>query len=191
MQKGLLLILSGPSGVGKDTVFRSLLRRMPELRKTVSVTTRPARDGEVDGREYIFVDRERFEAMIEEGLFLEWADVHGNLYGTPADQVNRIRSQGSDVVLVIDVQGAESIRRKFRDALTIFLFPPSQDELLRRLAGRGTEDEDALSRRLLEADREMQTADKYDYRIVNENIDDTVTELEKIVRNERSCRREG
>lgn len=189
MKEGLLIIISGPSGVGKDTVFKELNKRLPDLRKSISVTTRPMREGEINGRDYIFVERKRFEQMIAENCFLEWASVHANYYGTPADEVMRLRGEGRDVVLVIDVQGAEKVAGAVSDALTIFLVPPSRAELVRRLTERGTEDRQAIERRLIEADREIAVSSAYDYIIVNDVMDKTVSELAEIIQNESRRRK--
>jgi len=189
LKEGLLIIISGPSGVGKDTVFKELNKRLPDLRKSISVTTRPMREGEINGRDYIFVERKRFEQMIAENRFLEWASVHANYYGTPADEVMRLRGEGRDVVLVIDVQGAEKVAGAVSDALTIFLVPPSRAELVRRLTERGTEDRQAIERRLIEADREIAVSSAYDYIIVNDVMDKTVSELAEIIQNESRRRK--
>ncbi len=189
MKEGLLIIISGPSGVGKDTVFKELNKRLPDLRKSVSVTTRPMREGEINGRDYIFVEQKGFEQMIAENRFLEWASVHANYYGTPADEVARLRNEGRDVVLVIDVQGAERVAGAVSDALTIFLVPPSHAELARRLTERGTEDGQAIKRRLIEADREIAVSAAYDYIVVNDVVDRAVSELAEIIQNERRRRK--
>ena len=191
MPKAPLIILSGPSGCGKSTVVRHLLARgdLP-LRVSVSATTRAMRDGEAAGVSYHFWDRGRFERERGLGGFLEWAEVHGNLYGTLRAEVEPYREQGTGVILVIDVQGAERVRQACPDAVSIFLEPPSPEVLEQRLRGRGTEDEATIQRRLDVARRELARAGEYQYRVVSDDLDRTVAEVHDIIRRcfERSYR---
>lgn len=184
----LLIVLSGPSGVGKDAV----LQRMRELGKpfhyTVTATTRPIRSGEIDGVDYVFVDREQFQSMIVNKQLLEYAEVYGNWYGVPSEPVKDALGKGKDVILKIDVQGAENIRKKTTEAVYVFLAPPSLQELERRLRERMTDSEEALTRRLKTASGEMQDARKFDHVVVNRNerIDDAVADIMGIVEQEQS-----
>lgn len=184
----LLIVLSGPSGVGKDAV----LQRMRELGKpfhyTVTATTRPIRSGEIDGVDYVFVDREQFQSMIVDKQLLEYAEVYGNWYGVPSEPVKDALGKGKDVILKIDVQGAENIRKKTTEAVYVFLAPPSLQELERRLRERMTDSEEALTRRLKTASAEMQDARKFDHVVVNRNerIDDAVADIMEIVEQEQS-----
>ena len=183
----LLIILSGPSGVGKDAV----LARMKELGKpyhfTVTATTRPRRESEREGVDYIFVTTDEFRRMIDSGEMLEWAEVHEHLYGVPRSQVADALSEGRDVIVKPDVQGAATIKRLSPDALTIFLAPPDMDELARRLKSRMTETPENLVLRLETAELEMQEATKFDYVVVNRqgDLDAAVEEIGRIVENER------
>jgi guanylate kinase len=179
--RGRLVVLSGPSAVGKDTVLGRVVELLPDLRRSVSHTSRAARPGEVDGREYSFVDRDRFEAMRAAGEFLETATVHGNLYGTAAAQVERLLASGHDVVLKIDIQGAAQIRRIRPDAIFIFLAPPSRDELLQRLLQRETESPAELETRIRDADSELAEAPKYQYLVVNDDVERAAREIAAIV----------
>jgi len=190
MTEGLLIVLSAPSGCGKSTVLKRLMARLPGLVFSVSHTTRAPRGGEKDGRDYFFVDRERFANLRDRqpSGFLEWAEVHGNLYGTGRDGVEKQRAAGLDVLLDIDVQGAAQVRR-MADPVTVFLAPPSLEELARRLRGRGSEDETTLSLRLDNAAREMDAAAAYDYLIVNDDLDEAVESLRCILVAERLRRR--
>ncbi len=169
--RGRLLVLSGPSGVGKDTVIHALLDLRPDLHRPVAFTTRAPRPGEIDGREYSFVAPAEFEARRARGEFLETARVHGHLYGTSRDRVEVLRDRGLDVVLKIDVQGAAQLRQTLSDALFVFLAPPSRQELLARLVGRATESPEELRRRTADADRELAEAGWYHHVVVNEEVD--------------------
>jgi guanylate kinase len=184
--KGLVLVVSGPSGVGKGTVIRHLLPMCPRLRESVSYTTREPRDGEVEGKDYHFVGTQDFERRKTAGDFLEWAVVHRDqCYGTSRSQVRQALAQGHDVVLEIDCQGAEQVRREWRDAVLVFVAPPTWAELVRRLRGRDTEDEAEVQKRIDSAFREIGELCKYDYLIVNVDSRASAEELAAIVAAER------
>ncbi len=181
MKKGLLIVLSGPSGVGKGTMYSRLLKTLPSLTVSVSATTRKPREGERDGVHYFFVDKDKFESMRANGEFLEWAETVGNYYGTPKAPVLRKLSEGSDVLLEIDVKGARQIKAAYPDCVTVFVLPPSKAELERRLKGRGTETEEQVKARLSLAVKEIGESDEFDYRVVNADIDTAVAEVIKII----------
>ena len=187
-RRGLLIVLSAPSGTGKTTLVTRLVERVPDLVRSRSYTSRAARPGEVDGVDYHFVAPARFREMIEAGAFLEWADVFGRLYGTGAAETERCRAAGLDVVLVIDVQGAAQVRRRARDAVSVFVLPPSFGALEERLRGRGGDAaaKADLARRLRVARREVGMIDDYDYVVVNDELDACVDRLRHIVLAERS-----
>ena len=187
-RRGLLIILSAPSGTGKTTLVSRLVRRVPGLVRSRSYTSRAARAGEVDGVDYHFVAPARFRDMIAAGVFLEWADVFGRLYGTSAAETDRHRAAGRDVLLVIDVQGARQVRRQARDAVGIFVLAPSFRALQERLRDRGRESaaEADVERRLCAARREVEMIDEYDYVVVNDEIDACVDLLQHIVLAERA-----
>lgn len=168
---GRLYIVSGPSGAGKSSLCSALLQRCPNLNLSISSTTRSPRPGEVDGREYHFLTRERFEADVAEGLFLEWANVHGNLYGTRLPDVESLLDAGKDVLLEIDWQGAAQVARRLPEARRIFILPPSLDVLRERLTGRGQDDAAVIERRVAAAEAEMAHADEAHIRIVNEKFE--------------------
>jgi guanylate kinase len=170
MKKGLLIILSGPSGVGKGTV-RSIFVKDPSLNIafSVSMTTRPQRPGEVDGVDYHFVSKERFLEAIAQDELIEYAEFVGNYYGTPLKAVEDLRNQGKNVLLEIEVQGASQVKAKVADALTIFLVPPSMEELEKRIRGRRTEDEAIVSKRLAKASKEMELVGSYKFVVCNED----------------------
>jgi guanylate kinase len=183
---GLLFIVSAPSGAGKTTIVERLVERVPHLRMSRSYTSRPARAGEADGVDYNFVSRDRFEAMIAAGDFLEWADVFGNLYGTCASDTERMLAAGDDVVLVIDVQGARKVRRKGVPATTVFVMPPSFAVLEQRLRGRSKDAEAAVQRRLQVARDEVASFTDYDYVVINDELDGSIDRLRAIVLAERA-----
>jgi guanylate kinase len=179
--RGRLFVISGPSGVGKGTVVQRLLRARPDLVFAVSSTTRAPRPGEIEGRHYLFVSPRRFDEMVAGDAFLEWAEVFGARYGTPAEEVERARRDGRDVLLEVDVQGARSVRRRVPDAVLIFLEPPTEEELARRLRARGTEAGAALERRLAEARRELAEAEWFDHRIVNDDVEEAASRVLAII----------
>jgi guanylate kinase len=184
---GLLFVVSAPSGTGKTTVVDRLVERSPRLTRSRSYTSRGRRTGEVEGVDYNFVSRDRFEAMIREDAFLEWADIFGNLYGTGREATELELAAGRDLVLVIDVQGARQVRHRLPGrAVEIFVLPPSFEVLAARLRGRNKDAEDSMSRRLATASREVNAVEEYDYVVVNDDIDRCVSEIESIVTAERA-----
>ena len=172
-----LFVISGPSGAGKGTLVARVRDRIPNLGLTVSATTRKPRAGEVDGESYHFLSDEEFTRRVDAGEFLEWAQVHDHRYGTLASEVDRNLAAGRSLILEIDVQGALSVRRRFPDAVLIFIEPPSLEVLRERLIGRGSETEASLELRLADARREMDLAGSYDERIVNDDLDRATDEL--------------
>jgi guanylate kinase len=184
-KRGLLIVISGPSGVGKDTVIKRLLELDPKLRKTVSYTTRSRRKGEVEGMDYLYVSRKDLESRILEGQTLEHAEYDGNLYATSAAQVDERLNDGYDTILKIDVQGAEQVRLQFPDALFIFIAPPSMDELYRRQIRRNTETFQDMTARRLIAQREMDYKSRYDYVVVNDDVERAAREILEIIRRAR------
>jgi guanylate kinase len=183
---GLLFVLSAPSGAGKSAVAEKVLAMTPMLSRSISHTTRPIRKGERDGTDYHFVARDAFEAMIERGEFIEWAEVHGNLYGTAYSNIDDIvLKRRDDLLLVIDVQGAATLGNKGVERVTIFLTPPSMQELERRLSGRGTDSQEVVRVRLANAIYEMAEIDKFDYQVVNGDLSVAVDEVRSIIIAER------
>ncbi|MCS6999213.1 MAG: guanylate kinase [Aquificaceae bacterium] len=176
----MLFVLSAPSGTGKTTVVDRLFRNRPDIRKIVTATTRPKREGEVQGVDYIFLTPEEFEIRIREGYFLEYAKVYGSYYGTPKEQVIRNEEEGVDSLLVIDVQGAKRLKESYKDCLLLFLMPPSFEELRRRLINRGYGKEN-LEERLKKAREEIACARYFDYIVVNDFIDKAVEALQTII----------
>ncbi len=185
-EQGLLLVISGPSGVGKGTLIQMLLERNDNIHMSVSATTRSMRPGEIDSVHYYFKSLEEFEKMIAEDAFLEYMRVFGtNYYGTPAAPVAQKRAQGIDVILEIDVQGAMQVQKVCPDAVMIFIAPPSIEELRSRLVGRGTEDEETIKKRFRTAFDELKLMPKYDYVVVNDTLDDALRQIEGIIEAEK------
>jgi guanylate kinase len=186
-ERGLLIVISGPSGVGKGTVRKALFEMEGhDLVYSISMTTRPPREGEVDGVDYYFVSKEEFEQRIKDDKFLEYAKFVGNYYGTPKDKVEEQMALGKEVVLEIEVQGASQVREKARDGVFIFIAPPNKEALYRRLLRRGTEGAKTIQKRMDKADREFPLAHKYDYIVVNDEVRNAADRIMAIVRAEHA-----
>ncbi|BCA80069.1 guanylate kinase [Desulfuromonas sp. AOP6] len=184
---GSLFVISAPSGAGKTSLCKEVIDFFPSLRQSVSYTTRPMRPGEVDGIDYHFVSAETFAAMVARGEFAEWAEVHGNRYGTALATLTEAMEQGEDVLLDIDCQGAEQLRKTCRQAVFIFILPPSLDELMRRLQGRQTDSEEVILRRLANARHEIAQVPRYDFVVINDLFATALEQLKAIILAER-CR---
>ncbi len=184
-QKGMLIVLSGPSGSGKGTIVKKLLEMRDDTVLSISMTTRDPRPGEVDGVHYYFTSREEFEKMQELGAFLESAEYNGNYYGTPESTVRNWLAEGKNVILEIEVQGAEKIMDFRSDLISIFITIPSMEELHRRLVGRGTEDEETIAKRMAVAKRELTRAFRYDYVVINDEVDEAVDRINTIIEAEQ------
>jgi guanylate kinase len=189
--RGTLFVVSSPSGGGKGTIIRHVLEDVGNLSYSVSYTTRAPRQGEVDGREYFFVSRETFDEMVAAGEFLEWACVHGNLYGTAKNQVIEETNAGADIILEVDVQGAASVRQLLMDSASIFILPPSYEVLKQRLIARGTDSPEELAVRLRNAPDELKQYSAFDYVIINDEIERASAQLASIIYAERArCMRQ-
>ena len=179
-----LFVLSGSSGVGKGTVLKGFLEKNPDFMLSISCTTRKPRPGEIDGVNYFFISKEEFETCIQENKFLEWAEFAGNFYGTKKKYINQCLEEGKNVILEIDTQGALQVKKQMPEAVLIFICPPSFEALENRLRGRHTEDEATIQKRLEEVKKELERAEKFDYKIVNDELEDAISRLEKIVKGE-------
>ncbi len=183
--KGILFVISGPSGVGKTSIIRSVLERVKNVVFSVSCTTRKQRPGEINGVDYFFISQEEFDEMIRGNKFLEWAKVHDNYYGTPSDFVFKHMDDGNDVILDIDVQGALNVKKNFDGAKFVFIAPPSYQTLGERLKRRGTETEEKIQRRLETARKEIKYIPEFEYLIINEDLESSITNLVSIIYAER------
>lgn len=188
-EKGILFILSGPSGVGKGTVRQRLFEQETHLKYSVSATTREKRAGEQEGIDYFYTTKEQFEAMIQNGELLEHAQYVENYYGTPRAYVKEQLEKGNDVFLEIEVQGALQVKENFPEGVFIFLFPPSLEELKNRIIGRGTESDELVRNRLKEAEKEIRMMSEYDYVVVNDDVDQAVQKIKAVITSEH-CKRE-
>ena len=180
-QQGILVVVSGFSGAGKGTLMKELLKRYDNYALSVSATTRQPREGEKDGEDYFFVNREYFQQMIEEGRLVEYAQYVNHYYGTPRDYVEKKMAEGKDVILEIEIQGALKVKKRFLDALLIFVTPPSAGELRRRLVGRGTETIEVINARLRRAAEEASGMEAYDYLLINDEIDACVEQMHQLI----------
>lgn len=185
MTPGLLIVISGPAGVGKGSIVRKMLDYGENIVLSVSATSRPPRSNETEGIDYFFKTREQFEAMIKNDELLEWVEYLGNYYGTPRDWVCRKVEKGNVVILEIEVEGAGNVKRLFPDCILCFVIPPSFEELEKRLRGRGTETDDSIKARLARASEEFKQIDRYDYLILNDNIEKAADSLLSIIKSER------
>ncbi len=181
MKKGILYVLSGPSGSGKTTLAKHLVNTVHSVDFAISYTTRKKRDGEEDGVDYKFVDENTFQQMINEEKFAEWAEVHGNLYGTPIKEIDKILDKGIDILLDIDVQGSSQIKEKYNNSVHVFLVPPDLNTLRERLSNRNTENSSDLEKRLKRAVNEISRIRDYDYIIVSDDIEKSLNKLESII----------
>ncbi|NTW05892.1 MAG: guanylate kinase [Peptococcaceae bacterium] len=186
--KGMLILISGPSGSGKGTVCKLLLDNNPDLNLTLSIsaTTRPPRAGEIDSRDYFFLSEKEFQTRIDKGDFLEWAPIYGYHYGTPLSNVLQLIEQGKNVILEIDVQGGVSVKKKFAGSVLIFLLTPSREILYKRLAERKTESQQEIDKRIMWADTELGYISSYDYVLINDNLEETVARVRSIIMAEQS-----
>lgn len=185
MNNGLIFVVSGPSGSGKDTILRELFKRDQSIKFSISSTTRPMREEDKAEKKYDFISRESFEALIERDEFLEYNEYAGNYYGTPKAQVLKATDGGSDIIIEVDVNGAFNIRKKMPEAVSIFIMPPSFKELERRLTGRGSESDEVIEKRMKNALGEIERATEYDYIVVNDNIANAVEDLAAIIKSEK------
>ena len=185
-RKGLLLVVSGPSGAGKGTICKALLEKNNEIKLSVSATTRKPRTGEVHGVNYFFIEKEEFTTMIENGEFLEYAKIYDNFYGTPKASVIECLEKGQDVILEIEMQGAKQIKEVYPEGVFIFVLPPSLEELKSRIVGRGTETQEEIEKRFSCAFEEINQIENYDYFIVNEDVDKSVNDVEAIICSEKN-----
>ena len=185
-RKGLLLVVSGPSGAGKGTICKALLNKNDKIKLSVSATTRKPRNGEVHGVNYFFLEKEEFTTMIENGEFLEYAQIYDNFYGTPKSAIIECLENGQDVILEIEMQGAKQIKEVYPEGVFIFVLPPSLEELKSRIVGRGTETQEEIEKRFSCAFEEINQIVNYDYFIVNEDIEKSVNDVEAIIASEKN-----
>ena len=185
-RKGLLLVVSGPSGAGKGTICKSILEQNDHIKLSISATTRKPRTGEVHGVNYFFIDKEEFKKMIEQGEFLEYAQIYDNFYGTPKSAIMETLEKGQDVILEIEMQGARQVKEVYPEGIFVFVLPPSLEELKNRIVGRGTETAEEIEKRFSCAFEEIKQIDDYDYFIVNQDVEKSVKELESIISSEKN-----
>lgn len=182
MNKGSVLIISGPSGSGKDTILRKIFEKMPEIKFSISTITRNMRPGEVEGEKYNFISREEFEDRLSRNMFLEHNVFVGNYYGTPREPVDEVLTNGGEIIIEVDVNGAANIRKNLKDTVSIFIMPPSFEVLKSRLSGRGTDSDEMVNKRMNEALAEIARAKEYDYIVVNDNLDEAVNDVINIIK---------
>jgi guanylate kinase len=185
-KKGTLFVIAGPSGVGKGTLVKILLEKHPEIKLSISATTREPRAGEIDGVHYSFISKENFLSQIQTGEFIEWAEFSGNYYGTYFQTVQNALNKGQDIILEIEVQGAQQIKEKLPQSKLIFILPPSLDELKNRLFKRNSESQEAINNRLAQVEREYAESEKFDFKVVNDNLEKALTDLEEVIFSRRN-----
>ena len=187
-RKGIIFIISAPSGAGKTTLCKDLMLEFPDIKFSISCTTRKMRPGEIDGRDYHFTSKDQFKKIADEGGFAEWAEVHGELYGTTVKELKKAGEEGFDLILDIDWQGARQIKDKLRDGVYIFIHPPSLEELENRLRKRGKDSDETIKKRLRNAKEEMSHSGWYDHNITNDDLTEAMARLKSIVKKERSSK---
>lgn len=185
MSKGRLVIISGPSGSGKDTILKKALEQLPKIKFSISSITRPMREGEVEGEKYNFISKERFEDMIKNDMLLEYNNYVGNYYGTPKAPVEEVIKNGGEIILEIDVNGQRNVKEKIDSALSIFIMPPSVEVLKARLIGRGTDSEEVIEKRMQTALYEIECAKNYDFIVINDDLDRAVEDFVTIIKADR------
>ena len=185
MSKGRLVIISGPSGSGKDTILKKALELLPEIKFSISSVTRPMREGEVQGEKYNFITKEAFEDMIKNDMLLEYNNYVGNYYGTPKAPVEKVIDEGGEIILEIDVNGQRNVKEKIDSALSVFIMPPSIEVLRARLSGRGTDSAEVIEKRMKTALTEMECAKNYDYIVINDDLDKAVEDFVTIIKADR------
>lgn len=185
MSKGRLVIISGPSGSGKDTILKEALKALPEIKFSISSVTRPMREGEIEGEKYNFISKEKFEEMIKNDMLLEYNNYIGNYYGTPKAPVEKVINEGGEIILEIDVNGQKNVKEKVDSALSIFIMPPSVEVLRARLTGRGTDSAEFIEKRMKAALYEMECAKNYDYIVVNDDLEQAVQDFVTIIKADR------
>ncbi len=185
MSKGRLVIISGPSGSGKDTILKKALKILPEIKFSISSITRPMREGEVQGEKYNFISKEAFEDMIKNDMLLEYNNYVGNYYGTPKAPVEKVINEGGEIILEIDVNGQKNVKEKIDSALSIFIMPPSIEVLRARLSGRGTDSPEVIEKRMKTALYEIECAKNYDYIVINDDLDKAVEDFVAIIKADR------
>lgn len=190
-KEALIIIVSAPSGSGKTTVVNRLLEKCEGVKRSISCTTRAPREGEKEGDDYIFLSQEDFKKKAEAGDFVEWEETFDNFYGTPKDQFTEALEKGEDIILSIDVKGARNVKKEFPESISVFIMPPSAEELAERLRNRNTDKESQVSLRLKESSREIEAADEYDYLVINDDLERSVEELRSIIEEERINRKKG
>lgn len=186
MRKGILFVLSGPSGSGKTTLAKHIVEKVDKVDFAISYTTRKKREGETDGIDYKFITEKKFRDMIDNNEYAEWAEVHGNLYGTPVKEIDKAIESGKDILLDIDIQGSSQIRKSYKNSVHIFLIPPDLNELRNRLSKRNTEKLEDLEKRMVTAIKEISKIQDYDYIIISDDIDNSLQKLESIIKSVRS-----
>lgn len=185
MSKGTVLIVSGPSGSGKDTILKEVFKKLPDIKFSISSITRPMREGEVEGEKYHFISRDEFLSLIENDMLLEYNMYLENYYGTPRQPVDTVLAEGGEIIIEVDVNGAASIREKLPEAVSVFIMPPSFEVLKKRLSGRGTESSELVEKRMKEALGEISRATEYDYIVVNDDLSAAVDDFVSIIKSER------
>ena len=186
MAKGRLIIVSGPSGSGKDTILKKVFERMPEIKFSISSITRPMREGEVEGEKYNFISVEAFEEMIKNDQLLEYNNYIGNYYGTPKAPIEKVIAEGGEIIIEVDVNGHKNIRKLVDSAISVFIMPPSLEVLKSRLSGRKTDSEEVINKRMISALSEISSAEEYDYIVVNDDLEEAVNDFVSIVKADRN-----